>query len=60
MDAELTTEEAARFAKAYVKLVEAFMREGVPEYEARLEARSTAYLLIFASVEGEPQEPWED
>jgi hypothetical protein len=58
MQGELSPDDAARFARTYVKLVEALVREGVPEHVARLEARSVAYLLVW---ELDPEtEGWED
>lgn len=54
---EISPEQAALFARTYVKLVEALMREGVPEHVARLEARSVAYLLVW-EMDPEPED-WE-
>jgi len=58
MARNLTPEQAELFAKAYVMLVEALLREGVPMDDARLEARSVAYLLVWSPEE--PEVPWED
>jgi hypothetical protein len=55
---EITPEDAALFARTYVKLVEALIREGVPEPVARLEARSVAYLLVWELGAPEPED-WE-
>lgn len=61
MDAEVTPERAARFARVYAMLTEAMMREGVPEETARWEARSVAYLIVFEGLtDAEQREPWED
>lgn len=61
MDAEVTPETAARFARVYVALVEAMMREGVPEDTARWEARNVAFLVVFREfTDSEHREPWED
>jgi hypothetical protein len=50
-------ETAREFARAYVALVEALLREGVPEGIARYEARCTAALLLFG--EDADSEAWE-
>lgn len=60
MDAEVTPETAARFARVYVKLVEAMVREGVPEDTARWEARNVAFLIVFEELGDSEREPWED
>lgn len=51
-------EHATAWAKAYTTLVEALMREGVPEDVARDEARQSVALAMF--MPDEPSdEPWE-
>jgi len=45
--------EAAAWAKAFVELKEALLREGVPDQEAREEARAAAVMTAFAPVSEE-------
>lgn len=47
-----------RFAKEYVQIVEALMREGVPETVAREEARIAATSWLFGETdESQPYDP---
>lgn len=43
---------ALAFAKEYVALTEALLSQGVPEKEARAEARITALLLTYRDEKG--------
>jgi hypothetical protein len=43
--------QALAFAKHYVALVDALMKEGVPEPVARDEARMTALMMLFGPEE---------
>lgn len=58
--AELTPEQAKAFARAYVRLVEALLAEGVPESDARHEARWTAREWVQMDLDPKPETPWED
>jgi len=44
---------ARAFARQYVALVDALVKEGVSEATAREEARMSALILTFEGVEGE-------
>ncbi len=55
---DLTPEQAKAFARAYVRLVEALLAEGVPESDARHEARWTAREWVM--MDTKPEKPWED
>lgn len=55
---DLTPEQAKAFARAYVRLVEALLAEGVPEADARHEARWTA--REWVQMSDKQEKPWED
>jgi hypothetical protein len=42
--------DAVRFAKEYVRVTEALIREGVEEDVARYEARMTAVLVVYVDL----------
>lgn len=59
MARDLTPEQARAFARAYVTLVEALLAEGVPEADARHEARWTAREWAL-DPDRRPDAPWGD
>ncbi len=46
-DEHKLAEDALKFAKQYVALVDALMKEGVQEQKAREEARTTSLIMMF-------------
>lgn len=57
---EFIVDASRRLARAYAKLTEALMMEGVPEELARQEARSMVVELAFLAqvADEEDGEPW--
>jgi hypothetical protein len=56
---EKLIEVADLWARVHVALVEALVKRGVPEEEARIEARMTAWLIATDDKDA-PTPPWEE